>query len=495
MRQLEITGRARSSGAGATSGARRCRATARRWSGRSPWRCATSTRRSSPASIPIAEPFALGHECVAEVLESATRCAASRPATVVVVPFQISCGACAACAAGRHRRTAATVPRGSAYGMQPLGGDVGRRARRRAARAVRRRDARAAARRRSSRPRSPSVADNVADGYRAVAGPLAAAPGRRGAVVGGCGAQRRPLRGRLRAGARRRRAWSTPTPTPAGSSAPRRSAPRPIEVGELAGQARPLPGHRRRLGRPRGPARRAALDRARRHLHERRDLLRADDAAAAAGDVHARLHAAHRPLPRAGADPRGARADRRRAARPGGRDQRGGAASTTPSRRSPSLRRSSSWCHDRVPAHRRLQLRRRPLRGHRAAPHRQLLPLQALPATQRHGRVAQRPSGARHVPDHPGRGCAADVEARGRRREVVLRRLRLAHLRAQPLATPTRSASGWARSTPIRASARASAASSPTPRLGSRSPTTGSRATPRVATVEPEAIRRVVLVP
>ena len=54
-------------------------------------------------------------------------------------------------------------------------------------------------------------------------------------------------------------------------------------------------------------------------------------------------------------------------------------------------------------------------------------------------------------------------------------------------ATPIRSASGWGRSTPIRASGRASASSWPTPRPGSRYPTTDCPATPRAATRGVEA--------
>ena len=134
-------------------------------------------------AVPVAEPFALGHECVAEVLDVGDAVTTIAPGDRVVVPFQISCGSCAACAAGRTA-SCRTVPRGSAYGMKPLGGDWGGAL--------------------SDVLRVPyadamlvplagqaeathlaSVADNVADGYRAVAGPLAAAPGAEVLVVGG----------------------------------------------------------------------------------------------------------------------------------------------------------------------------------------------------------------------------------------------------------------------------------------------------------------------
>ncbi|HWM12678.1 MAG TPA: alcohol dehydrogenase catalytic domain-containing protein [Solirubrobacteraceae bacterium] len=133
--------------------------------------------------IPFQDPFPLGHECVAEVLEVGDAVRGAAPGDVVVVPFQISCGACEACAAG-HTGNCRTVPRGSAYGMQPLGGawggalaDVLR---------VPYADAMLVALGSGLDPVAlASVADNVPDGYRAVAGPLAAAPGAEVLVMGG----------------------------------------------------------------------------------------------------------------------------------------------------------------------------------------------------------------------------------------------------------------------------------------------------------------------
>jgi alcohol dehydrogenase len=133
--------------------------------------------------FPIQEPFPLGHECVAEVIEVGDAVATVVPGDIVVVPFQISCGACAACAAGRTGNCDA-VPRGSAYGMQPLGGpwggalaDVLR---------VPYADAMLVPLDDGVDPVAvASVADNVPDGYRAVAGPLAHAAGADVLVVGG----------------------------------------------------------------------------------------------------------------------------------------------------------------------------------------------------------------------------------------------------------------------------------------------------------------------
>jgi threonine dehydrogenase-like Zn-dependent dehydrogenase len=133
--------------------------------------------------IPFEDPFPLGHECVAEVIDVGDGVSGVAPGDVVVVPFQISCGACAACLAGRTGNCT-TVPRGSAYGMQPLGGpwggalsDVVR---------VPYADAMLVPLADGLDPVAvASVADNVPDGYRAVATPLADAPGAEVLVVGG----------------------------------------------------------------------------------------------------------------------------------------------------------------------------------------------------------------------------------------------------------------------------------------------------------------------
>jgi threonine dehydrogenase-like Zn-dependent dehydrogenase len=134
-------------------------------------------------TIPVGEPFPLGHECVGEVIEVGDAVRDVAPGDVVVVPFQISCGACAACAAGRTGSCEA-VPRGSAYGMQPFGGDWGGAL----ADVIRVpfADAMLVPLADGLDPVAvASVADNVPDGYRAVAAPLAHAPGAEVLVVGG----------------------------------------------------------------------------------------------------------------------------------------------------------------------------------------------------------------------------------------------------------------------------------------------------------------------
>jgi alcohol dehydrogenase len=133
--------------------------------------------------VPVGEPFPLGHECVAEVVDVGDAVTSVVPGDVVVVPFQISCGGCEACRAG-HTGSCTSVPRGSAYGMKPLGGDWGGAL----ADLVRVpfADAMLVPLPDGIEPvDAASVADNVPDGFRAVAGPLAAAPGSEVLVVGG----------------------------------------------------------------------------------------------------------------------------------------------------------------------------------------------------------------------------------------------------------------------------------------------------------------------
>lgn len=65
---------------------------------------------------PFPPPFALGHEGVAEVVEIGDLVEHFRPGDRVVVPFQISCGTCRACAEERTG-SCETVPLASTYGF------------------------------------------------------------------------------------------------------------------------------------------------------------------------------------------------------------------------------------------------------------------------------------------------------------------------------------------------------------------------------------------
>jgi threonine dehydrogenase-like Zn-dependent dehydrogenase len=69
-------------------------------------------------SSPFAPPFALGHECVAEVLDVGDRVSGLTQGQLVSVPFQISCGACAKCLSG-HSANCSEVPFMATYGFGP----------------------------------------------------------------------------------------------------------------------------------------------------------------------------------------------------------------------------------------------------------------------------------------------------------------------------------------------------------------------------------------
>ena len=71
--------------------------------------------------FPIREPFALGHECVAEVVALGDRAGDLEIGQRVVVAFQVSCGTCRSCVAG-HTANCDQYPVLSDYGMQPLSG-------------------------------------------------------------------------------------------------------------------------------------------------------------------------------------------------------------------------------------------------------------------------------------------------------------------------------------------------------------------------------------
>jgi alcohol dehydrogenase len=126
--------------------------------------------------IPQRGPFALGHECVAEVVELGDAVRGVAVGQRVVVSFQLSCGQCRSCRAG-HTANCDAYPVLSDYGMQSLsgveyGGMLSELVRVPHAEAMLapispRMDAVALA----------SVSDNVLDGYRAVAPHLRERPG------------------------------------------------------------------------------------------------------------------------------------------------------------------------------------------------------------------------------------------------------------------------------------------------------------------------------
>jgi alcohol dehydrogenase len=73
---------------------------------------------------PAAWPLAIGHEFVARVLQVGDEVRSFTPGDVVIVPFQISCGSCAACERGQTS-ACARVPWLSCYGLGALAGNWG----------------------------------------------------------------------------------------------------------------------------------------------------------------------------------------------------------------------------------------------------------------------------------------------------------------------------------------------------------------------------------
>ncbi|MEK1941836.1 MAG: alcohol dehydrogenase catalytic domain-containing protein [Pseudomonas sp.] len=80
-------------------------------------------RRLIAGLTPFKPPFALGHECVAEVLEVGGEVHSVKRGDLVSVPWKIACGECRQCLAGRAT-ACTTVPRHAAYGV-PAGGNWG----------------------------------------------------------------------------------------------------------------------------------------------------------------------------------------------------------------------------------------------------------------------------------------------------------------------------------------------------------------------------------
>jgi alcohol dehydrogenase len=132
-------------------------------------------------------PFAVGHEIAAEVVEVGAEVTRLRPGDRVLVPFQVSCGGCVACRGDRfgacHEFRAQV---GGAFGFGEAGGGHG-------GGVADLLEVPAADHLLVPAPDGvdPSVlctlVDNVCDGYRTVAGPLAAMPGAEVLVVGGAG--------------------------------------------------------------------------------------------------------------------------------------------------------------------------------------------------------------------------------------------------------------------------------------------------------------------
>src|SRR4051812_25409591 len=77
--------------------------------------------------VPFRGPFAIGHECVAEIVELGSRVTRLRVGQRVIVPWAVSCGACPPCRGGLTAKCATTSGDGvlAAYGFGPASGPWG----------------------------------------------------------------------------------------------------------------------------------------------------------------------------------------------------------------------------------------------------------------------------------------------------------------------------------------------------------------------------------
>lgn len=134
---------------------------------------------------PFPPPFVLGHEGVAEVLAVGDRVTSLQIGDLVVVPFQINCGLCPACTAGRTA-SCTTVPFAQTYGFgvgveaTEWGGFLSD------AVVVPYADAMLMALPSGVAPEvAASASDNITDAFRAVGPPLTVHPAAPVLVVGG----------------------------------------------------------------------------------------------------------------------------------------------------------------------------------------------------------------------------------------------------------------------------------------------------------------------
>lgn len=135
--------------------------------------------------VPFKGPFAIGHECVAEVVSVGAAVEQVRAGQVVVVPWAVSCGACVRCARGLTSKCETTTQRTlAAFGFGPASGPWG---------GMVADKLRVPYADHMLVPVPPEVppervaagSDNLADAWRSVVPPLHERPGARVLIVGG----------------------------------------------------------------------------------------------------------------------------------------------------------------------------------------------------------------------------------------------------------------------------------------------------------------------
>ncbi|GAF46492.1 zinc-dependent alcohol dehydrogenase [Rhodococcus wratislaviensis] len=137
--------------------------------------------------VPFQGPFAIGHECIAEVVETGPDVSEMQRGDVVVVPWAVSCGSCRECRRGLTAKCASTrTSTLAAFGFGPASGPWGGMV--------------------ADRLRIPhadhmlvrvpgdidplrvaAASDNLADAWRCVVPPLTRRPGGSVLVLGGAG--------------------------------------------------------------------------------------------------------------------------------------------------------------------------------------------------------------------------------------------------------------------------------------------------------------------
>jgi threonine dehydrogenase-like Zn-dependent dehydrogenase len=136
-------------------------------------------------SSPFPPPFALGHECVAEVVDAGDAVSGIEPGQRVTVPFQISCGTCDACKRGRTANCTSfgfMTTYGFGPGVAEWGGFLSDVV------AVPFADHMLVPIPERLEPAAvASASDNIADGWRTVGPALEREPGAEVLVVGGAG--------------------------------------------------------------------------------------------------------------------------------------------------------------------------------------------------------------------------------------------------------------------------------------------------------------------